>query len=802
LFFIAALGAAQQPEESWYYGKVIKRIEFDGLKNVKASDLEGITRPFYNQAFSDDLYNDLFSRLSALDYFDFDTIDVLPADDARQTLTIRFTVKERPIVARLSFVGNREIRTTDLKEKISIKEKDIYIESRVLLDERAIREHYLKNGYTGVEVSSRTAEIKNGIEVTFVINEGASTIITGIQFQGNTVVTPRRLKGLLESKEHGLIRKGAFQESSLELDRGAIITYYRDRGYADVSVEEVMRETVFNEKESRNEVTLTYIIHEGIQYTYGGIEITGNTLFTTEQLEALIRLKEGAVFNYTRFQEGIAAIIDLYYENGYTSNAFVPEIIRDPEKRLVSATYRISEQPRSHIEHIIVRGNEKTKPEVILRELQLETGDIFSKTRVQNGLRNLMNLQYFSNIVPDVVPGSEENLVDVIVNVEEQSTTSVEFGLTFTGVNSPEDFPISLFVKFQDSNIFGTGRTVSADGTLSPDQQSLALGYSDSWFLGLPLGISVSADVTHRNLTALQRIYYPGSADSSNHYMDYEQWAFTLAAGVGRRWFPDFAILSLNGGISSSLLKNIYDAKLYEPVDSTIAEYEQLWTLKNTIWSSFSIDNRDVNYDPSRGWFASQRIAWTGLLPKPVETEFFFRTDTKGELYFTLLNQPITDTWSLKFVLMESTGLSFQFPVRKDTLGATSMLYADGMFVGRGWMTYMYNKDIRDTAMWTNLLELRMPLIPGILAFDFFFDIVAIKKDSGKYFSTLTEEDFYFSFGPGLRFSIPQFPIRFLFGFAFKQTDHGIQWLNSAGTEIDSNSPQPVFVLSFNLPNR
>ena len=61
--------------------------------------------------------------------------------------------------------------------------------------------------------------------------------------------------------------------------------------------------------------------------------------------------------------------------------------------------------------------------------------------------------------------------------------------------------------------------------------------------------------------------------------------------------------------------------------------------MQNSVWVSGSIDDRDLNYDPSSGWFAKQQLSWTGLIPS-LETEFFLRTDTKAEVYFTLLDLP------------------------------------------------------------------------------------------------------------------------------------------------------------------
>ena len=63
------------------------------------------------------------------------------------------------------------------------------------------------------------------------------------------------------------------------------------------------------------------------------------------------------------------------------------------------------------------------------------------------GLRNLYNTQYFSSIVPEPVSGSESNLVDLVISVEEQSTISLQFGMTFSGIENPDDLTIALFAK-------------------------------------------------------------------------------------------------------------------------------------------------------------------------------------------------------------------------------------------------------------------------------------------------------------------------------------------------------------------
>ena len=791
--------ASDSSDDTWYYGKVIKSVIFKGLKSVTSKDVEGVVSGFYGKKFSDELFSDMMDRIYALDMFDDISPEALPGDVKRNSVTITFTVKEKPAIVRILIKGNKQIRSAEIKDAITSKEKDIFNSAKIAVDERAIRDHYLEKGYTNAKVSSSTNETSKGVEVTFTIEEGRSTVISHISFSGNKVISSKTLKKKIKLKEIGIIAKGAFQESTLEADRQAILAYYANEGYIDADVVDITQSTEINEKKNRDELTITFVINEGSQYIYNGVTFVGNKIFTDEELQAKVKLRKGAVFNQTKFNEGLMAVADLYYENGYTSNRFQQFPQKDVEKKTIAYQFMITENVRSHVENIIIKGNTKTKEKVIRREIPIESGDIFSKAKVTTGLRNLYNLQYFSAVVPDVVPGSEENLVDLIISVEEQSTTSIEFGVTFSGVSDPDDLPFALFVKWQDSNVRGSGRSLNASSTISTDTQSVSLGYGANWFKELPISTSISTEFSHSSLTAYRnKIGKDGIVDYDTYYMDYEQWKWSSGISLGRRWTPDFAIISWAGGITGSLKNNVYDEDVYNPYDSSISEYANRWGWQNSVWTSLSVDDRDINYDPSTGWFASQRLTWYGLTP--VETEYFLRTDTKLEKYFTLLKAPVTENWMFKLVLMGYSGLSMQFPKPGSGIGDSSRLYIDGMFNGRGWTSIYKSK--RGKAMWSNIIELRIPVVPGILALDLFGDAAVIKEEPSDLFGGVSKEDFFFSYGPGIRFTIPQFPLRLLFANTgkFGSTSSSDSYGKGDGEwHWDKNWK---FVLSFNITNK
>ena len=392
-FVFAQDNSSTESDSDWYYGKLIKSVTFKNLKHVDAKEVDGVTSSYIGRRFTDEIFSELLDRIYAMDLFEEVNPEALPGDARKNTVAIVFSVTERPSVTKVTFRGNRQIRTTELKEATSLKEKDVFVESKVLIDERAIRDVYLEKGYTNAKVVAETKRTEKGVEITFKIDEGRSTVISSIKFRGNKVVSAKTLKGKLKLKEVGLIHKGAFQESELEADKQAILSYYQNIGYIDAEILDVTKEMSVNEKKNRDELSITFVIQEGSQYTFGGMDFKGNIIFSDEKLNSLVKLKTGGIFNQSKYQETVMAIADLYYENGYTSNRFQPMPSKDADNKVISFTFHIVESVRSHVESVVIKGNSKTKEHVIRREIPIEAGDIFSKAKITTGLRNLYNLQ-------------------------------------------------------------------------------------------------------------------------------------------------------------------------------------------------------------------------------------------------------------------------------------------------------------------------------------------------------------------------------------------------------------------------
>jgi outer membrane protein insertion porin family len=239
--------------------------------------------------------------------------------------------------------------------------------------------------------------------------------------------------------------------------------------------------------------------------------------------------------------------------------------------------------------------------------------------------------------------------------------------------------------------------------------------------------------------------------------------------------------VGLGGGLRVGVLLSTFDNELYRPFDPILREDNNKWSPSLGIWTTVSLDQRDIYYDPSKGYYGVQRLGLYGILP--MEREKYIKTDTKFEWFFTLFNLPVSDNWNFKAVFGIHTGVSFIFkqPGRSQVyIEDANKLAVDGMFIGRGW-TNEYRR--KGYALWENWAEIRIPLVPGILAWDFFFDAAGVKKNPGDLFTKFAAQDeqgFFFmrfSMGGGFRFTIPQFPFRFSLAKRFRVEDGKVKWV-------------------------
>lgn len=130
-----------------------------------------------------------------------------------------------------------------------------------------------------------------------------------------------------------------------------------------------------------------------------GISFEGNSVYKSDELVALMKIKVGEILNYKMLQEDIQAINDYYHKNGYTI-ARIADVSTDPKTKVLKL--KIIE---GLIESIALEGNELTRNYVIMREIDTKPGDVLNEKILAKDLKRVFNLGFFSEILPNFEPG-------------------------------------------------------------------------------------------------------------------------------------------------------------------------------------------------------------------------------------------------------------------------------------------------------------------------------------------------------------------------------------------------------------
>jgi len=804
----------------WYMGKPINDIRFEGLNHVDSSDLDGITVQFIGSLYSPGLYKDLQSKLFALDYFKKFSAEAEPLNADKDSVVIIFTVEERPLVDDIKISGNKKIRKGDILDAILLKRDDIFSTTKMKYDKDAISDLYKSKGYPDVSIEASSIEQDdNTVLVKFAVSEGNQTRIKEINFSGNEVFEDSVLKSKLSIKAQSLLNSGVFEASKLEKDKLSLETYYKDRGYLDAKIVDVKQE-VLESDNGRNYLALTFYFDEGKKWTFNGVNISGNEIFSDDKLLSLIYQKTGEVINKTKLDMDFAKLSDLYYNDGYIYNDIQIKENRNDQDNTISYTVTIIEKGRAHIENIIVKGNVKTLDYVLYREIPLATGDIFSKDKVIEGIQNLYNTGLFSTVAPETPYGSAEGLMDLVINVEEGKNTDIQFGVTFTGASS--SYPVSGFLKWNENNFMGKGQVLSIGTEISPSKQSLNLGFNEKWLMGRRWSIGSNLSFSHQLYTEeLQDIIpvrfteddYKNGLAAPDPYNSYDEWKtainngesidsaylmkydnmkLSLGGNTGYTFHTPIGRFTTATGLSYSLNNITYDSSEYRPYNPAIRNNLNSWLFNNKLWVNLIWDKRDFVTNPTNGFLLNQITTYAGGIFGG-DTQYI-KSQSKVEAFLKLIDIPVSDKYTFKTIFAAHTSFSAilnQYYNDNSVLGwnvkATTgdFLYMDGMNIARGWG---YTSE--GEAMWDNWVELRMPIAENVLWGDLYF--------SGTGFWTeLTDvdlekpnfiDDFYFSFGGGIRFTIPGLPIGLYLTKRFQINEGTIAW--KPGT-IFTNADNP-----------
>ena len=270
-------------------------------------------------------------------------------------------------------------------------------------------------------------------------------------------------------------------------------TAYEDRLLARYSLEETIPTLMqYDSVNTASYVHINIKIKEGRKYYAGKVHFTGNEVLPTMYLQSQVRLDSGKVFDYYQYDSTKKAILNSYREDGYL-------FVQMEETRIfandsvVNLTFAMREGLPAQIHRVYIRGNTKTKDKVIRREIKLYPGDTYRQSLLERSFRDIMQLNYFDNVLPDIQPAGEQD-VDLIFAVSEREAGTGQFGAG--AAYSQADglvFTLSLSIP---NCCMGDGQAANMNAEYGVDKKSIAVGFAEPWLFDTPTKIGMSLNYT------------------------------------------------------------------------------------------------------------------------------------------------------------------------------------------------------------------------------------------------------------------------------------------------------------------
>ena len=200
-----------------------------------------------------------------------------------------------------------------------------------------------------------------------------------------------------------------------------------------------------------------------------------------------VRLTKGEIYSREAVRRDIQGLTDAYADRGYAFADVTPTVSIDTVTRAVHLSFTTRPGPKVYIGRIDIVGNERTRDQVIRREMRLDEGELFSATRLQRSRQRLTNLQYFEEVKIDTKRRGDEDLMDLQVEVTERSTGQFTAGVGFSSIEN-----VVFTASVSQSNLFGRGQSISAGVRLGTLSQDFVLEFQEPYLFGRPINAGVS----------------------------------------------------------------------------------------------------------------------------------------------------------------------------------------------------------------------------------------------------------------------------------------------------------------------
>ena len=645
---------------------VVLSFSIFAAENLRVSDIkvEGLQRIdpgliFNNIPFEiDDLIEDIdFSKSISLIYKTGQFKDVAIE---REDQVIIISVRERPIINEINFHGTESFQPEALKTGLSLMNLAsglIFDNGDIAKAERELTNQYLSQGKYTTSVRGEVVPLeRNRVDINFYIEEGRLSRIKDIAIVGNKSFVKEELLDEFSLKTTNIMswweKDDRYSKQTLTGDLERLRSFYMNQGFMNFKI----NSSVVSISKDKKKIFIAVTIDEGDKFSIGKVKLKGDVPepLALSDLEKDLSISEGDVFNRSKVNESTSKVAKSLGNFGYAfaNVSSVPTI--DKDKHRVDFTFFIDPGKKIYVRRINIIGNEKSKDEVIRRELRQLESSWFAQDKVDRSKTRLTRTQFFDSVdveTPAVQGVSDQ--VDLNIKVTERNTGKVSIG---AGLSSSEGVVGTLSVS-QD-NFLGTGNRIATAISTGDINKVYSLSFTDPYWT--EDGVSRGFSVYHKETN---------TKDLGTGTYD------TASAGFGMNFgipLSEYDTLSFGATIDLTELKLQADSPVgYKNYCSSVASAGSLNCDTDSLafWAGWQTDSRDNMIFPTKGY----KVSLNADVTAPVFDMQYYKISASGEQYL-----PVTEKITTRIKGALGYGASYGdeiFPFFKNyTVGGQSTL--------------------------------------------------------------------------------------------------------------------------------
>ena len=567
------------------------------------------------------------------------------------------TLSERPAIDSIVIEGNKAIKTEALLEGLNssgLAEGEIFKKVTLEHIRTDLERQYVSQGRYGARIETALVPMpRNRVAIRIEVSEGDVAGIRHINIVGNGVFDDETLLDLLELRLPSLFsfytKDDKYSREKLTGDLETLESHYLDRGYLNF----VIDSTQVSIAPNKEDVYITVNIIEGDLYTVSAVDIAGELHDIPEAgIRALVYVQPGQTFSRQLITVSEEQIERALGNAGYTFSSATGQPVPNDDDNSVEVKFFVDAGNRAYVRKVTFRGNTHTQDDVLRREMRQMEGGWASNAFIERSKVRLERLGFFKEVGVETptVPGVDDQ-IDVEYSVEEQSSGSISGTLGYAQYTG-----VILGASYQDTNIWGTGNSISLGINQSDFQTSYNFSFFDPYYTvdGVSRGYSFffrSSDFDARNIARFSTDSYGANVNFGYPISEIARVNFTF------------------GYENTEITEGIFPA---QEISQFLAREGNEFDLFS-VQAAYSMSALNRGFLPTGG--RSQSLSFEMTVPGS-ELEFY-RINYEGQIFFPL-TRALTLRFSTRLGYGDSYGDTETFPFYKN-------FYAGGFGSVRGY---------------------------------------------------------------------------------------------------------------------